>query len=358
MGDLDCAEPWIPIAKVAVPGLVATIYGSITERCELDRAFSFFGQSDAALLEAAYERFGSDAFLRLPGRYAAAIADKSGPLERTVLAVQPGSPIGLWISRAGNQTRFAPEPIEGGELLEPGVAATLEPSGRLQKRAFYSFSPLLVPRRMSREAAWTELDRALGRAIARRPAAERVAVLARDETRAAELLRHLPRLTTRVIIAEADQVPSAELLLSDLGARELFGETARGRSAFVLALSRAFEAEPSFGSLQRAFRLTARVAPRESASELTRAIDAVARRWSRHLPPKYNLAQRSRPLDQVPEITGNAFVDHRYAQVTEAAMYERLRAAFRAAEGRYFAPYLDPEVIETMFSLPPEYFAP
>jgi hypothetical protein len=413
--EVELGEGGALVARLEAERIEAFVLGEVAGRAAVDRLLGTFGVSGAELIARLFLRFGVDGFLRVGGDYAAAVIDREAG--RVVLAVSAGGIVPLFVLRDGRRTRFSSSLVElaraagakeaeteaigayvacglwpsaekslfrGIEAVAPGTALVIEKSGRAKRRAFSTFSPLVIPRELNREAALAEVDAALGRAIAKADLAGKITVVARDPS---AILRHLPRTAHVQVIPppEGGSIEAAAALaggpialselreaaalrkagdrsvISDLGAAELFGETPLGRWSFVAAVTRAFEAEPSLTSARTALTAGAHAAkPTDRAfwAELGGGVSRLLRRWSRHAPAEARdlllraLPEGRWPYGQVPEMTGNPYVDFRFAQVRDPSLAARARAAGS------ITPYLDQEVIETVFSLPPEHFAP
>lgn len=187
---------------------------------------------------------------------------------------------------------------------------------------------------------------------------------------AARLLEHPVALSRASEVALALAAPGD--VAGDWGAREALGGTPGAVRAWLTALAGVFDATPS----PRALRLVLqhgrgvdRALARSGAPVLNAALTAaaanVAHRWSRHLPPALAerlVARLPSELPDAPEVervTGDPFTDRRFADVRSReleALHAGLARARARAGRRLVAPFLEPEVIESVFSFPPAVF--
>jgi hypothetical protein len=269
--------------------------------------------------------------------------------------------------------------LEGIERVVPGSALTIHGAGATSSRRFWSFSPFSIPRELPFEDAEEEVREALGRALtgaspghgapATSPAGRLLLELlprarpielepspaenaANDLLRAASSMDHpvaFERLAEMAPMLLPDSGPRA----SDLGARELFGATPGAIRAWLSMLARLFGTGARGKVLARALSIGL---PVDRAledpilfSEIASAARSLGRRWSSALPERARAAVAPLLEDDAKETVADPFVERRFL---EAQSHELQAAHAALARSGALAPFLDPAVIELVFSLP------
>ncbi|MEQ9504191.1 MAG: hypothetical protein RIT81_45470 [Deltaproteobacteria bacterium] len=400
--------------------VIAFVVGPVTNRETIDRTLGTHAKNAAQSIAAAYARFGTDAFLRLTGRYACVVWD--GRDKRLILARSGGaggSPA-LHYVRDGKRTVFAtrleyvpnPElarddltrwaedgrwpaadrgPYRDVEVVPPGHAVVIYESGRKRERTVWSFAPRNVPREMPAHEARAELDDLLETSLARikndvalvgepalttfldrRLAAKKRRAHAQFVTTDADAIlraaRHveLPVPLSRLLaLAKLLRDPGTDLVF-DWGAREALGGTGPAMRAWIRAVAHALDRDPGSKAIVDLLRLAWPVDRRLGTPRLHRDVldvgRGVARRWSKRLP---GVVQRrvAGYLDEAPSDapswTTDVFVDHRFAETTDATLSAAHTALIRLAQTngrRAVVPFLARDVIELLFSIPTRYF--
>jgi glutamine amidotransferase-like protein len=406
------------IARASNAGSIsAVVAGEITDRDPIDRLLQTSGRNDAELAALLYERFGTDGFLRISGRFAIALFDREA--RTLVLARDPSGAIPLFLHRKAKEARFSTDArslarevgasidrsrlarwaelgldpgteecaFDSIEAVPPGSSIAIDEHGRAKRRLFWTFTPLDHPREISIAEAERELERVVARAIAR------AGVGPRPEVDAEPLARRLIATDARAgeecspaedssLLAAARlldrPVPFTQIariasrmgrdgdLVVDLGFREVFGATAGALAAYIEGFAIRLAAAPGRRTLLEMF---ARALPVDRALEgraFHRSLEAsaaiVARRWARRISPRTeSLAERwiAAPTPReppIPSYTGDAYVDRRFAEARDSSLLAAQAALVRGRAGRVAIPFLDPEVVELAFQLPPECF--
>jgi hypothetical protein len=378
------------------------VLGRIARGGPLEELLGTGGRSDADLIKAVYERFGWGGFLRLSGPFVAAIAGEDLILVRspsfgaepalywketqdglhfsTVLSDLEGEPDRdgmrawllhrLWMPRSSTWLR-------GVAQLAPG-SVLIETRGGRKIERFWTFSPFGIPRLLPEEEAQRDLEQAIAGSereltlIAEPPALELLAsrfprasvVERRWDFGEDAIARAYRAIAWPVTLSEAAEIAallgSNQPLVTDLGMREVLGATETGMGAYVESISAKVGASPSPATLAGVLREAGPIDRRLSRSRLLPSLVEHARivgnRWKRHLPPL--IAERVSIDDPPPAVfepvTGDRFVDRRFAETLDPGLAARHRAI---ATGRpVIAPFLDPAVVELLLSLPKPHF--
>lgn len=298
-------------------------------------------------------------------------------------------------ARLGRWSAADRGPYREVEAVPPGHAVVLQANGRKQDKRIWTFSPLVVPRELAAHEARAELDELLERAIGRLEATTWLVgepamttffdrrVPAKKKKTHAHLITHdadailraarhveLPVPLSRLLtLAKLVRDPGADLVL-DWGAREALGGTGPAMRAWIRSIARAIDSSPRPRTFAAVARLAWPIDRRLGTPRLHRdVLDVgltVARRWSGQLPGLVGrrllplLGPESEPPVDAPDpVTSDPFVDWRFAETMDASMAAAHTAVVRLAKtnGRKaIAPFLAPEVIELLFSIPARYF--
>ena len=373
------------------------------------------GRGDDDLLARMFDQFGTDGFGRLRGDFAVALWDAEGA--RLVLGRAGSGSVPLYVRRGGGKTRFATElrslvddgdpidvqrlrawvhsgrwsdleatPYPDIESIAPGTALVITAAGRAKRQPFSTFAPFDIPRGLSLPAATAELTSAVAESIEH----ARFAQVAGDSPAAAMLARILDagllaattdddRLDDAAAAAE-HPLPYTALqrlttldgatgdLATDWGAREALGGTITGAQAWLRSLAAVVERDPNPKNLALVLRHGVGVSRSLPEGGLAGALEsagtALALRWSASVPSRRLQEAVERRFDHpaasdVEPVTGDPFTDLRFAECRSRHL-EVLHVAGRrllAARGlALVAPFLDPAVVERIFSYPPGHF--
>ncbi len=389
--------------------LEVRVLGRPSRGGELEALLGTHAASDAELVRAVNERFGWGGFLRLFGPFAAAIAGDELVLLRSatfgrepaiffqqgddslVFSTElsalagPGArrlnarAVRTWLEH-GVWTPRPTTPFEGITALDPGAALTLSRGGHRIDR-FWTFTPFGTPRLLPEVEAQAEVEAAVGAALARAPEGAELSgealarVLVERASPSLHPIDHLRdygepalreayrRIAWPVALSDAAEVAaligSDRPLVTDLGMRQVMGATETALGAYVESLSAMFGSSPGPSALVGVLRAGVPIDRRLVRSRLAPSLIEGARRagarWKRHLPPA--LASRidlesGEPV--VDPVTGDAYVDRRFAETLDPGLAARHRAIASARE--VVAPFLDPGVVELLFSLPRPHF--
>lgn len=412
LGGLQVAAD--PTSRAA--GGFLKVIGRVTRRPDLDLHLGTSGASDAELLRAVYARYGEAGWLRVPGAWALAYFE---PTEGVLwLARAPGvaAPL-VYVVRKGHYSAFASavEPlrelagppdvglldvwVETGlwpsaertaltelETLPPGSTLMINAKGRNRRGRFWTFTPLVVPRRLPLEAARAEVMAQLELSVDAAPLVRPVLLDGAGPARAVltslfpgatpapaqaaepsegalqALLRRMPGPLPRSRLLDLAKLPAGVPVASTVGADPLLGLTRGALIAYLRTLAHALEARPHprllFEVLKRG-RPIARALQAPFLEELQGSAKRVLDRWGRHFPvelmkgPLGRLAAAD-PPPVGPVLTGDAFLDRRYAEALDRTIeLERLALGL---DGRSVsAPFAEVEVFELLFQLPPEH---
>lgn len=404
--------------------LLVFVVGKVDNVGALANVLDVRGRRDADAVAAAYLEFGVDAFARIFGHYACVVWDARE--RQLVLARSSGVGGGpaLHYHRDGKRTMFAtrlvnvpanalarddlttwvrrgrwpaPErgPFEDVEVVPPGHAVVVKANGRTDRRRIWTYSPLVVPRELSAEAARRELDliiegelasigaaahlvgeQALTTFFAHRLGTRRFRQHHTFATTDADAILRAARhvelpvpLSKLLTLAKLLRDPGVDLVL-DWGAREAMGGTSRAMRAWVRSIARAIDGSPRPKTLVQVARLAWPVDRRLGTPRLHRdVLDVganVARRWTRQFPG--TVSRRVEKLlgpppsldhDAPDPVTGDPFVDLRFAEATDASLaaaHTALRRLAGTNDRQALAPFLSAEVVEFLFSIPARYF--
>jgi hypothetical protein len=391
-------------ASTASAAAGVRMLGKLERNAELDELLGTRGRSDEELLRAIWERFGWGGFLRVSGACAAAIAGDEicvvrsptfgavraifhremqdglqfatdlASFERTgwnVASMRGWLQHRLWLPRGST-------PFAGVSSLEPGAALIASRSGQRTER-FWTFTPFAIPRLLAEEDARAEIEAAIRASVgaaeaelsAEAPALGLLSRLTgarpidrRFDFGEAELRDAYRRLAWPVPLSEAAEVAallrSDRPLVTDLGMREVMGATETALGAYVESMSTAFGESPRpstlLGVLRAASPIDRRLVRSRLLPSLLDGALIAGNRWKRHLPPA--LASRisiDLPAEPIADpVTGDRYVDRRFAEALDPALAARHRAL--ASARPVIAPFLDPRLVELAFSLPRPHF--
>ena len=414
--DVQCA-PDLLIAKtgparqrdISTDAPTVVFVGRLEARGPADAALGTRGAADEQVIAAVYERFGTDGFLRLNGRFTAVLWDPR--TERLVLARDRHGDTPLYFARDGRHTVFATElaglirkraldrgridhwvqhglwPDRGHsayvdvECVPPGEARVIERGGRTHVRPFWTYTPFNVPRAISIEDARRELDGLMPRfdepatLLAEPPLAEFLATRYRTSrsTRRPDIDRTMSAIALAdhpIRASKAERVSNAigadQAIVGDWGGREALGGTPSAVASWLVALAGVFERSPTPKNLSLCLEIGLPIDRALERRVLKGALaDAAARvgyRWLRHVPPSLSgpVQARLRDPDATPgafdPVTSDTFVDRRYAETCSRELEAELLALRRATEHPVVAPFMEPLVIEALFSWPPTHF--
>jgi hypothetical protein len=379
------------------------VLGRVARGGPLEELLGTRDRSDAELIGATFERFGWGGFLRISGSFVAAIAGEELVLVRSAsFGAEPAlyfreTQDGLQFSTDLSDLRGEPdvEALRGWLVhrlwadrsatwrssvsqLSPGSVLIESRAGRKVER-FWTFSPFGVPRLLPEAEAQRELERAMPgdperevELVAERPLSElllarfprALAMDRRWDFDPPSIARAYRAIAWPVALSEAAEIAalmrSDRPLVTDLGMREVLGATETGMAAYVESISAAIGASPSPSTLVGVLREAGPIDRRLSRSRLLPSLVEHARivgnRWKRHLPPliaeRVSIAEPARSV--VEPVTGDRFVDRRFAETLDPGLGARHRAI--ASVRQVIAPFLDPAVIELLFSLPKPHF--
>lgn len=404
-------------------GLVAIVAGSIDNAAAIANAVGAPPTDDAEIVRAAYMRWGHDAFARLFGAYAAAVWDETGQRLVLARGAGVGGAPSLVFHRDGKRTIFSTRighlgatgiasrdmaawlangrwpaadraAVADVEVVPPGQAVAITKTGRTKKLRLWTFSPLNVPRELSADAARAELDTVMTNALSK---LDRRTLIVGETATTAFLSRFVPSERKRTAETFTSQDPHAILrtavtldvpipltrlmtltkllkepgmdLVFDWGARESLGGTEASMRAWVRSIARAIDATPTISTAVKAVRLAWPVDRRLGTPRLPRNLAnvgaSVARRWARQLPgvvgQRVTSALPEPPPDTlaVEPVTGDPFVDLRFAEAMDPSLAVTYTAAVRLAGmygRRVVAPFLSEASVELLFSIPARYF--
>jgi hypothetical protein len=271
--------------------------------------------------------------------------------------------------------------IEGIERVVPGSALTVDVRGTNSSTRFWTFSPFWIPRELGFEAAQAEVRAVLRRTVTNRGVvvhattpARRVLLevlpLARpfegparvlgapEILRAAASVDH-PLALDRLAELTPVLLDRNGLRASDLGARELFGATPGAIEAWLHALARLLGSGARPAVLARAVTLGLPVdrALEEPVfvAEIASRAKSILGRWAGALPERARtaIARAAAQNGAAKEESSDPFIARRFLE-SESQELQAANAAL--AERGALAPFLDPSMIELVFSLPSRFF--
>lgn len=400
----------LSIAQGAAPETVGdlrvTLLGSLTNPSTIDAQFGGSYGSDAQRVAAAYDRFGPDAFGRLSGAWLAIVEE---PREQRVIVARAScsdapplfcrsdasrafafatSLASLRTARSAPRWQSFDRWITQG-LWRPMTAAALDdvdslPPGWLmdaargtyELRPFATFAPYRVPRQTDLQTARDEVRSLLERLIESAAAVKRaegepaaLGVLKRFAPQHCHVERHFDDDSLRRV-AQAAQHPLAlsdaarvvaastrpEATLTDLGFQQLMGTTVGAVEAWIRGLARAIEHRPEPRVIRTVLASGLPVDRQLTHSiliqETVRSAGRVADRWLRHLadlPDREPPSTLAAPL--VDPIAGDPFTDRRFAELRDPCLAALHRALAEAHGGSLVAPFMDHQMMATVFSL-------